>query len=58
MPIDDAKFIRRLELPPGFSPPTRLTYEDLVATVLGRADLHDDVRGINAYSSNAEIPDA
>ena len=46
--MDYAKFIRKLELPPGFAAPARLTSEDLVATVLGRADLHDDVRGINA----------
>jgi RimJ/RimL family protein N-acetyltransferase len=45
--VDYAKFIRKLELPPGFTPPTRLTFEDLVATVLTREDLHDDVRGIN-----------
>jgi hypothetical protein len=46
--MDYAKLIRKLELPPGFAAPTRLTSEDLVATALGRADLHDDVRGINA----------
>jgi RimJ/RimL family protein N-acetyltransferase len=46
--MDYAKFIKKLELPPGFAAPTRLTYEDLVARVLTRADLHDDVRGINA----------
>ncbi len=46
--MDYARFVRKLELPPGFSAPTRLAYEGLVATVLGRADLHDDVRGINA----------
>ena len=30
------------------SRPTRLTYEDLVARAITRADLRDDVRGINA----------
>ena len=42
------EFTRRLTLPDGFDPPDRLEHEDIVATVLGRADLDDDVRGINA----------
>jgi hypothetical protein len=46
--MDYASLIKKLRLPPGFLPPTRLTYEDLVARALTRADLHDDVRGINA----------
>src|SRR4051812_6899323 len=46
--MDYAQFVKKLALPPGFAAPTRLTYEDIVATVLGRDDLHDDVRGINA----------
>jgi hypothetical protein len=46
--MDYANFIKKLQLPPGFTAPTRLTYEDVVATVLTRADLDDDVRGINA----------
>ena len=46
--IDYSSLIKKLELPPGFEPPTRLTYEDLVARAITRADLHDDVRGINA----------
>ena len=41
-------YVKKLILPDGFDPPRRLTYEDVVATVLGRADLDDDVRGINA----------
>ncbi|WP_196807557.1 hypothetical protein [Candidatus Solirubrobacter pratensis] len=40
--------IKKLRLPPGFTAPTRSTYEDLVATAITRADLRDDVRGINA----------
>jgi hypothetical protein len=43
-----ANLIKKLELPPGFTVPTRLTYDDLVATVLARPHLHDDVRGVNA----------
>ncbi len=43
-----ANFIKKLGLPPGFTAPTRLTYEDLVATAISRSDLREDVRGINA----------
>ena len=46
--IDYAGLIKRLRLPSGFLAPTRLTYEDLVARAITRADLRDDVRGINA----------
>jgi hypothetical protein len=46
--IDYSRLVKKLRLPPGFLPPTRLTYEDLVARAITRADLHDDVRGINA----------
>jgi hypothetical protein len=46
--IDYASLVKKLRLPPGFLAPTRLTYEDLVATALTRADLEADVRGINA----------
>ena len=46
--MDYAGLIKQLPLPPGFKAPERLTYEDIVATVLSRADLEDDVRGINA----------
>lgn len=40
--------IKRLELPPGYVAPTTLAYEDLRARALTRADLQDDVRGINS----------
>jgi hypothetical protein len=46
--MDYAQFIKKLELPSGFSAPTELSYEDLVARAITREDLHDDVRGINA----------
>jgi hypothetical protein len=46
--MEYAQFVKKLELPPGVSAPTRLAYEDLVARALSREDLHDDVRGINA----------
>ena len=40
--------VKRLELPSGYGPPTELVYEDVRARAISRADLHDDVRGINA----------
>ena len=43
--MDYASLTRKL---PQCSAPTRLTYEDLVATAITRDDLADDVRGINA----------
>jgi hypothetical protein len=46
--MDYARFIRKLELPSGFTAPARLMHEDLEARAITRADLHDDVRGINA----------
>jgi hypothetical protein len=49
--IDYASLTKKLRLPPGFSAPARLTYEDLVARALTRDDLQDDVRGINASIS-------
>jgi RimJ/RimL family protein N-acetyltransferase len=46
--MDYSSLIKKLLLPPGYLPPARLTCEDLVARAITRADLHDDVRGINA----------
>jgi hypothetical protein len=46
--MEYAGLVKSLRLPPGFTAPTVLEFEDLRATVLGRADLADDVRGINA----------
>ena len=46
--MDYARFVKRLELPPGFAAPAQLTYEDIEARALSREDLEDDVRGINA----------
>src|SRR5258708_39343580 len=42
------EFIEKLEVPPGHSVPERLTYDDVVARAISRADLREDVRGINA----------
>ena len=46
--MDYTRFIKKLRLPDGFTPPARLMHDDIVATAITRADLHDDVRGINA----------
>lgn len=40
--------VKRLALPAGYRPPAELAYGDIRARALSRADLHDDVRGINA----------
>jgi hypothetical protein len=46
--VDYRLLIKRLDLPAAFSPPTRLVHDQVVATAITRADLEDDVRGINA----------
>ena len=47
-PMDYAGLVKSLDLPTGFRPPRDLAYEDIRASVLTRADLDDDVSGINA----------
>ncbi len=46
--MDYANLVKKLPQPPGFSAPRTLTYGDVVARAISRADLSDDVRGINA----------
>lgn len=46
--MDHAGLVKSLALPPGFDPPREMAYEDIRASALTRADLDDDVRGINA----------
>ena len=46
--LDYPRFIKRVELPADFAPPTTMVHEGIVATALTRDDLADDVRGINA----------
>jgi len=46
--IEYRALIKKLDVPPGMTVPEKLTFEDVVATVLSRADLQEDVRGINA----------
>ncbi len=40
--------VKRLDPPSGYVAPTELAYEDIRARAISRADLHDDVRGINS----------
>ena len=47
-PWRTGRFIRKLDAPLGFTVPTTLTYDDIVARAISRADLHEDVKGINA----------
>src|SRR6266545_3767750 len=46
--MDYGQFVKKLDLPPGFAFPARLTHDDIVARAISRADLSEDVRGINA----------
>jgi hypothetical protein len=46
--VDYSQFIKKLKLPDGQAAPTTLAYDDVVATAITRADLTDDVIGINA----------
>jgi hypothetical protein len=46
--MDYSGLIKRLDVPEGFAMPRELAHGEVVATVLGREDLDDDVRGINA----------
>ena len=42
------RFVKKLALPAGFTPPAELRHADVVATALARTHLADDVAGINA----------
>ena len=42
------RFIRKLEVPSGSTVPTTLAYDDIEARAISRADLRQDVKGINA----------
>jgi hypothetical protein len=46
--MDYRGLVKTLDLPAGFAPPTELAHEDIRARAISRADLDDDVRGINA----------
>jgi hypothetical protein len=46
--MDYNNFIKPLQLPAGYVPPTELSHEDIIARAISRADLVADVKGINA----------
>lgn len=46
--MDYSGFIKKLPVPSGFRAPAELAADGLRARVLSRADLEDDVRGINS----------
>jgi hypothetical protein len=46
--MDLTGLVKSLDLPSGFRPPRDLAYEDIRASALTRADLDDDLSGINA----------
>jgi hypothetical protein len=46
--MDYRGLVKRIDLSAGHLPPTELMYDDLRARAISRADLADDVRGINA----------
>lgn len=46
--MDLAGLVKSIDLPSGFRPPRVMAHEDIRAHALTRADLDDDVQGINA----------
>jgi hypothetical protein len=46
--LDYREFVRKLNVPPDHPVPEKLTYEDVEIRAISRADLTEDVRGINA----------
>jgi hypothetical protein len=46
--MEYGQFVKKLEFPDGFTPPTELRHDDVVASAITRAHLQDDVAGINA----------
>ena len=46
--MDYHGLVKSLDLPAGWVPPTELVYDDIRGRAISRADLNDDVRGINA----------
>jgi hypothetical protein len=46
--VNYEQFVKKLVTPTAFAVPTRLVFEHLEARAITRADLADDVRGINA----------
>jgi len=46
--VDYTGLVKSLSIPEGYRAPTELAYDDIRARALSRADLQEDVRGINA----------
>jgi hypothetical protein len=46
--MEYGRFVKKLDFPAGFTPPSKLRYDDVVATAITRSHLQDDVAGINA----------
>jgi len=46
--MDYYGLVKSLDLPAGWMPPTELEYDDIRARAISRADLQDDVQGINS----------
>jgi hypothetical protein len=46
--MDHHGLVKSLQLPDGYAAPTELSYDDIRAHAISRADLDEDVRGINA----------
>jgi len=46
--MDLTAYVKKLVLPAGFVAPSRLRYDDVVASAITREDVAEDVRGINA----------
>jgi hypothetical protein len=50
--------VKSLRIPEGYHAPTELAYDDIRAPATSRADLQDDVRGINASIELIQRPGA
>jgi hypothetical protein len=46
--VDYTQLTKRIALPEGFAAPVRLVFDDIVASMLSREHLREDVAGINA----------
>jgi hypothetical protein len=46
--MDISKYVKKLDLPDNYQPPTLLEHEDITARPLTRNDLEDDLRAVNS----------
>jgi len=54
--MDYRGLVKRLQLPDGYVAPGELSYDDIRAHAISRADLDEDVRGINASIDRSVRP--